>query len=467
MAASAQSQSSSNELINYGIIKAHFYFFVAHLMIVILTGLSYSLQFLQKYPFPGVEILSPGRIRMCHTMGIAYGMLANGLFAILYYMIPKLTGVKVLSEKVSWACFWIYNALVLGTVVMIMGGMAQGLEWAETPKILDPIIALAVVLLVVNLLTPIWKTREKTMYVSLWYVAAALIWTPIVYVFGNFLPEYVFAGTSGAAISSMYIHDLVGLFVTPLGIAAVYYLLPVVMKVPLYSHALSIIGFWGLAFFYPLNSAHHYLYSPIPMWAQYASIVASIGVHVVVYTVVFNIIATIASDWKQMQTNYPVRWILAGSLAYLITCIQCAIQVTLSAQGIIHFTDWVVGHAHFVLFGTFTFWITAWVYWLLPRIWGAPIQSMTLARWHFWLSFLGIALMQVDLLAAGVVQGMMWKSLAPFIDSVRASMPFWWTRTFSGIVILCGEVCFLVNLYLTYKASRGAKVSTNLVGQGA
>ena len=451
--------SQQNSLVDYPMVTAYFYAFFFYLVVVLLAGLSYSLQFLQKYPFPGVEIFSPGRIRMVHTQAVAYGLLANGLFGILHYVIPKLTSFEVLSQKASRILFWLYNGAVVTTVALIMAGYAQGLEWAETPAILDPAIALVVVAMVINFVGPMWKARSKTFYVSLWYILAALLWTPVVYVFGNFLPEYVFAGTAGAAISSMYIHDLVGLFVTPLGIAAVYYLLPVVMKKPLYSHALSIIGFWGLAFFYPLNSAHHYLYSPIPMWAQYASIVASIGVHVVVYTVIFNIFSTIGSDWKQIIDNIPVKWIFTGALFYLITCIQCAVHVTLSAQEIIHFTDWVVGHAHFVLFGVFTFWVTAWIYWLLPRIWGVSLFSVTLARWHFWLAVLGIVIMQIDLLAAGLVQGMMWKSLAPFIESVRASMPFWWTRSFSGVMILCGEICFLTNMYMTWSESRTRKLS--------
>jgi cytochrome c oxidase cbb3-type subunit I len=456
----------NDELIDYKIISWHFYAGIFYIFVAILAGLSYSLQFLQKYPFPGVSFLSPGRIRIVHTNAVAFGWLINGLVAVLYYIIPKLTERPVLSKKLSYLVFWVYNTLVIGCVVGYLTGHAQGIEWGETPAILDPFISLGVVLLVINLLTPIFKIRAQKMYVSLWYASAALIWTPLVYVMGNFLPQYVYPGTSGATITSMYIHDLVGLSVTPLGIAATYYLLPVVMKRPIYSHALSIIGFWGLAFFYPLNSAHHYLFSPIPMWTQYASIVASIGVHVVVYTVVFNIIATVASDWKQLTDNIPLRWIFFGTIAYLITCIQCAIQVTLSAQSIIHFTDWVVGHAHFVLFGTFSFWVTAWVYYLLPRIWGVPLYSLSLARWHFWLSAIGISIMQIDLLSAGVVQGMMWKSLVPFIDSVVASIPFWWTRTFSGIMILTGECLFLVNLYATWQESKRGPVG-NLQPQPA
>ncbi len=445
---------SNTPLVDYLLVKAHFYIAIVYVLIAILAGLSYSLQFLQKYPFPNISFLSPGRVRMVHTAAVAYAWLANGMFGVLYYIVPKLTGERTLSQLLGRVLFVLYNIGVVGSVVMILAGYAQGLEWAETPKELDPVIALVVVGIVVNLLTPIIKIRAQKMYVSLWYITAALIWTPLVYVMGNFLPQYFFGGTSGATISSMYIHDLVGLFVTPLGIAMVYYLLPVVMKRPLYSHALSLIGFWGLAFFYPMNSAHHYLFSPIPMWTQYFSIVASIGVHVVVYTVVFNVFATLASDWKQLVDNLPLRWIFFGTLAYLITCIQCAVQVTLSAQSIIHFTDWVVGHSHFVLFGTFSFWITAWIYYLLPRIWGVPWFSDALARWHFWLLAIGISIMQIDLLAAGVVQGMMWRSLSPFIDSVVASMPFWWVRTFSGVMIMTGEFCFLVNAYLTWQESK-------------
>lgn len=450
----AENKNNETNLVSYGLVKAHIYISILYVFIAVLAGLTYSLQFLDLYPFKAIEWFSPGRVRMVHTQAVAYAWLANVFFGIIYYMIPKLTNFRILSEKLGWVIFYCYNFLILATVALILGGHAQGLEWAETPVILDPFIAVVVVLYVINAITPIVKARSKPFYVSVWYILAALIWTPLVYVMGNFLPQYVFPGTSGAALSSMYIHDLVGLFVTPVGTAMIYYLLPVLMKKPIFSHALSLIGFWGLAFFYPLNSTHHYLYSPIPMWSQYAAIIASVGVHVVVYTVVFNVLATMASDWKQVLASVELKFLLAGIFCYLITCIQCAVQVTLSAQTIIHFTDWVVGHSHFVLFGVFSFFSFAWIYYLIPRILKSALYSESLKSWHFWLSFLGIVIMQFDLLSAGLVQGYMWKSLAPFIDSVTASMPFWWVRTLSGIMILVGTVMFIINIYMTWKMSR-------------
>ncbi len=433
------------------LVKAHMYIAAAYLMVVVLAGLTYSMQFINLYPFEGVEWLSPGRVRMVHTQAVAYAWLANSLFAVIYYIIPKLTQQPILSKKLGWFVFYAYNTLILLTVALILGGQAQALEWGETPIILDPFIAIVVVCFVVNIITSIFRARSKPFYVSVWYILAALIWTPLVFVMGNFLTAFYYGGTAGAAITSMYIHDLVGLFVTPIGIASVYYLLPVLMQRPIFSHALSLIGFWGLAFFYPMNSTHHYLYSPIPFWAQYAGIVASVGVHVVVYTVVFNILATMAGDWKRVTSDLSLKFILVGTIFYLITCIQCAIHVTLAVQKIIHFTDWVVGHSHFVLFGVFGFWAFAWVYYLVPRMLKRPMFSQSLSGWHFWLSTLGIAIMNIDLMSAGLVQGFMWRDMSEFIDSVAASMPFWWVRTFSGIMIFVGQVLFVINLYMTVR----------------
>jgi cytochrome c oxidase cbb3-type subunit 1 len=357
----------------------------------------------------------------------------------------------------GWVAFIGWQATFIASVLGIFGGHGQAIEWGENPTWADHFVVVFYVLYVVNIFYPIFTAKDKRFYVSLWYIIGALVWTALTYIMGNYLPQYVVPGTGGAAITSMYIHDLVGLFVTPVGIGIVYYLMPLLVKRPIYSHALSLIGFWGLAFFYPLNSAHHYLYSPIPMWAQYASVVASVGVHVVVYTVVFNLLATIGANAKQLIRSTALKFVVAGLIAYLVTCIQCAIHVTLSVQEIIHFTDWVVGHAHLVLFGVFTFWIFAWVYYLWPRLFGKPLYSRALAEWHFWLSFVGLWIMWGVLGVAGLQQGYMWKAMVPFVDTMIAIKPYWFVRVLSGITIFVGQLMFVLNLWLSVRSPSTAE----------
>jgi cytochrome c oxidase cbb3-type subunit I/II len=65
------------------------------------------------------------------------------------------------------------------------------------------------------------------------------------------------------------------------------------------------------------------------------------------------------------------------------------------------------------------------------------------ANWAFWLLAVGLSLMVMDLTAAGMVQGLLWQSEAPWIESVRASRPYWITRSVAGLPVLAafGALC--------------------------
>src|SRR5690606_5956295 len=141
---------TKNPLVPYGLVKAHMCVSFAVILIVVLAGLTYSMQFIDLYPLKDIAFFSPGRVRMVHTQAVAYGWLANAFFSIVLYMIPKLTNKPIFSEKLGWFVFYFYNTLIVLTVVLILAGFGQAQEWGETPKILDPFIAVAVVLYVFN-----------------------------------------------------------------------------------------------------------------------------------------------------------------------------------------------------------------------------------------------------------------------------------------------------------------------------
>jgi cytochrome c oxidase cbb3-type subunit 1 len=133
-------------------------------------------------------------------------------------------------------------------------------------------------------------------------------------------------------------------------------------------------------------------------------------------------------------------------------------------QEISHFTDWVVGHAHLVMFGVFGFWILGMMTELWPKLVQKEWYSRQLNEWHFWLTTIGMTIMFVDLMAAGLVQGFLWRGLAPWEDSIIFSMPFWITRVFAGLMIFAGQILFAYNLWRTAK---GTEFATQLQPQTA
>lgn len=437
------------ELVDRKLVKWFFIVSIGYLFLALLAGLTFSTQFFRHYIFKDIDFLSPGRVRMIHTSMVAYGFILNAFLGGAFWAMPRLTGVPVHSRRLSWVIFGGLQLAAVLNVFGILGGFAQGIEWGETPKFVDPIVVVTWVLLCINVVPPMIKSREKSMYVTLWYFSAALVWTALTYLMGNYLPEYVVPGPGGAAITGLFIHDLVGLFVTPFGWGLMYYFVPVITKKPIWSHALSLIGFWGLAFFYPLNGVHHFMYSPIPMNVQYGAVVATVAVEIVVTSVVVNFFMSLRGRGDLLRTNMPIRWFYLGMINYFTTCLQCAFQVTLTFQEIIHFTDWVVGHAHLVMFGVFGFWIQGMIMHLWPRLTGKDWWSSKLQGIHFWLVAVGLLIMFVDLMTAGLIQGFMWKSLAPWEDTIVVSIPFWITRTFSGLMIFAGVCCMIINMIAT------------------
>ncbi len=436
-------------LVDRPLVLSYFVLSYVYFLIALVAGLLYSMQFIQLYPFPEIEFLSPGRIRMLHTNGLAYGFIANAFLGGLHWAIPRLTMQRVFSDKLSWLILVVWQGIVLATVFGLLTGQAQALEWGETPIWIDPVAVLGLFLVGFNLMTPVIRFSGP-MYVSLWYFIAALVWTLLTYTMGNFFTEYWIGGTASGAIIGLFIHDLVGLFVTPIGWGLMYYFVPIILRKPIWSHGLSLVGFWGLAFFYPLNGIHHFLYTPIPMFLQHGAIVATIAVEFVVTTVIVNFFMTLRGSGDALRRSLPIRWFYVGMVLYFVTCLQCAFQTTLTFQRIIHFSDWVVAHAHMVMFGVFGFWILGMMVYLIPRLVGTRgWWSDTLNSWHFWLSVISLVIMIIDLTLGGLVQGFQWKNLVLWEETVRSMVPFWLTRTFSGAAITIAQFLFAFNIYMT------------------
>lgn len=456
--------ASNALLVDYTLVRRHLTAACVALLLSMTAGFLYSLQFLGFYPFEGNQVLAPGHMRLLHTNLAAYGWLVNGFTAMMYFVVPRLTGQRVLSAKLGHLIFWVWQFVLACAVGGYLLDRAQAIEWGETPTGFRPgtfelnwvpvdlLVVVGAVLVIVQFMTPMFLARDQKFYVTLWYFTSGLVWLALTYLMGNVMPEWMLPGAAGAAVTGLFIHDLVGLYVTPMGWGLMYFFVPLILQRPIWSHSLSVIGFWALAFFYPLGGVHHFLISPIPDYVEFGAITTTIAIEVVVTTVVVNFFMTLRGKWGALRTSMAIRWFYAGAVMYMITCFQCAFQVTWMFQKVIHFTDWVVGHAHMIMFGTFTFWLLGVIDWLWPRIVRRNWHSDALRAWGFWMSTAGIIVMFLDLTMAGLIAGSMQRNLSPWSDLVATSVPYWWVRTFAGGLMIVGLLCVLYNMWMTARS---------------
>jgi cytochrome c oxidase cbb3-type subunit I len=455
---------SNAVLVEYDLVRKHIAAACVALLVSMSAGFLYSLQFLGYYPFPDNQLLAPGHMRLIHTSLAAYGWLVNGFTGMMYYVVPRLTGKRVLSAKLGHLIFWVWQLILVTAIAGFLYDRAQAIEWGEMPTGFRPgtfepnwvpvdlLVVVGAVLVIVQFMTPMFLARDQKFYVTLWYFTSGLVWLALTYLMGNVMPEWMLPGAAGAAVTGLFIHDLVGLYVTPMGWGLMYFFVPLILRKPIWSHSLSVIGFWALAFFYPLGGVHHFLISPIPDYVEFGAITTTIAIEIVVTTVVVNFFMTLRGKWSALRSSMAIRWFYAGAIMYMLTCFQCAFQVTWMFQKIIHFSDWVVGHAHMIMFGTFTFWLLGVIDWLWPRIVRRNWHSDSLRAWGFWMSTLGIIVMFLDLTMAGLIAGFMQKNLNPWHDLIVTSVPFWWVRTAAGAMMIVGLLCVLYNMWMTVRS---------------
>jgi len=451
----------SSPVVETRLVFAHGLAAIAALLISVLFGVLASLELLIPDLAGNTPWLTWGRLRYDHTQGIMLGWLGNAFFAFLYHAIPVLTGRRVTSARLGQWIFGLWNfAVVAPGWILVLAGFSQPLEWAEFPLVIDMFVVLALILAIVQFLPAFFSRGLESLYVSSWYIIGGLIFTLFAYPMGNFVPELV-PGARGAAFSGLWIHDAIGLFVTPLALAILYFVIPAATRRPIFSHFLSMLGFWLLFFLYPLNGTHHYIFSVIPMSAQAGAIMASTLLGVDVILVVANLLLSLrGAGW--VPRDIALRFVATGTVLYLIVSIQGSVQAQMAINQRLHFSDWVIGHSHLAMLGFASFSAVGGLIHVWQRIPWARYSSMMFA-WSYWLLLIGVVVMVSDLTVAGLVESRLWQSAAPWMESVRAAQPYWLIRSLTFVPIVAGILALLAG-FLTGKRGAGLEAVEKTVG---
>ena len=447
--------NSRPAVVNSSLVKTWAWWALIWLTIFPLVGVLVSIKFHNPEFLDETPWLTFGRLRPVHVNGVIFGAFSTAFLALLYYLVPSLCGIRLFKEAWGYWLLWLWNAfLIVGSVSLLLG-YNLGLEAGEFQWPFNLLRFGILSLITIQVLGTIFRRTEPRFYVALWYTTAALVWTLFNLILGNVLLPYSdITGVNSAAMHGLYIHYIVGLWLTPAGLALIYYFLPLSVKEALFSHKLSLLGFWSLAFFYPFVGTHHYLFSPIPYWTQTISIVTSMMLIIPVWTVTVNFFGTVKGRWGQVlggngADDYAAKFLVLGAVYYLLGCFQGSVEALRRIQELTHFNDFVIAHSHLTVFGSMVTWAVGGLYYIWPRVTGRQLWSARLASWHLWLTIVGFTIMAVGLTAQGFVQGSMLENGANFVDSMHSMKPWWVARTIGGVAMDVALILMVFNFYKT------------------
>lgn len=429
---------------------------VAWLVVGSVFGLVASLQL--TFPDWLVEpaAFSFGRLRPMHLNAVIYGWASMAGIAVLLWLLPRLLRTPLRGQRFALAGGWLWNAAVAVGLVAIARGWSEGVEWLEFPWAVDLVLAIAGGLVAVPLFLTAARRRVAHLYVSVWYLAAALVWFPILFVVANW-PGLHF-GVEHAVVNWWFAHNVLGLWLTPIGLAAAYYFIPKVIGQPVHSYGLSLVGFWSLALFYSQAGIHHLVGGPVPTWLVTLSIVQSVMMVVPVVAVAINHHLTIRGHFHVLRRSPTLRFVVTGAMMYTLVSFIGSLQSVRAINRVLHFTHFTVAHAHHGVYLFYSFIVFGSLYFLLPRALKEFWPSPFLVNVHYWLALVGAAVYVVGLSIGGVLQGLaMLDGARPFTDSITVTIPYLHARTVGGALMTTAHVVFAVHVaWLVTRARRTA-----------
>lgn len=339
-------------------VKAWFLLSVLWFAFFTTFGLLLAIKFFFPTFLGNASWLTFGVVRPAHVSGVLFGFVSSGLLGAMFYIVPRLCAVKLYRPRLGFFTAILWNVGILTGIVWILFGGSQGREYAELPWAIDVVVMFCLFLMAIVILGTILKRTERKLYGSLWYYAGTMIWFPIVYFIGNVMWHPATGALNGmqdAIFNWYYGHNVLGLWFTTLGIPAIYYAIPRIIKRPLYSHLLSLIGFFSIAFFYTGVGGHHLLQAPLPEWLKTMAVAMTMLMLVPVLAFTVNIVLTMRGSWNKVLNSPVLMFILFGTGSYALASVQGSMQGVRFTNQYLHFSQWPVGHSHLALLGGFGF----------------------------------------------------------------------------------------------------------------
>ncbi|OGB73087.1 cytochrome-c oxidase, cbb3-type subunit I [Malikia spinosa] len=421
----------------------------------------------------GLPWTSFGRLRPLHTNAVIFAFGGCGLFATSYYVVQRTCQTRLFAGPLATFTFWGWQLVILLAVISLPLGYTQGKEYAELIWPIDVLITLVWVAYAIVFFGTVGTRKVRHIYVANWFFGAFIIAVALLHIVNSaalptgLLHSYsAYAGAADAMVQWWYGHNAVGFFLTAAFLGMMYYFIPKQAERPVYSYRLSIVHFWALIFTYMWAGPHHLHYTALPDWTQSVGMIFSLILLAPSWGGMINGIMTLSGAWHKLRDDPILRFLIVSLSFYGMSTFEGPMMAIKTVNALSHYTDWTVGHVHSGALGWVGLVTMGSLYYLIPRLYGQKkMYSVPAIELHFWLATVGIVLYIAALWISGVTQGLMWRALNDdgtltytFVQSVKASIPFYIIRLVGGLLYLSGMCLMLWNTVMT--ARQGLKVGS-------
>jgi cytochrome c oxidase cbb3-type subunit 1 len=426
--------------------------------------------------------LSYGRLRPLHTNAVIFAFGGSVLFATAYHVVQRTCQTRLFMPGLAMFTFWGWNLVIVAAVITLPLGITSSKEYAELEWPIDILIAVVWVAFAVVFFGTVGTRKIRHIYVANWFFGAFIIAVALLHIVNSaaipvsLTKSYsAYAGVQDAMVQWWYGHNAVGFFLTAGFLGIMYYYIPKQAGRPVYSYRLSIVHFWALIFTYMWAGPHHLHYTALPDWAQSVGMLFSLVLLAPSWGGMINGIMTLSGAWHKLRDDPILKFLIVSLSFYGMSTFEGPMMSIKTVNALSHYTDWTVGHVHSGALGWVGLISMGALYYLIPRMFGRKEMYSTRAiELHFWVATIGIVLYIAAMWIAGVMQGLMWRAVNPdgtlvysFVESVKATYPFYVIRLGGGLLYLGGMLIMGWNVLMTVRNGKAVPAPIPMVAAHA
>jgi len=458
------STSVVQQTYNYKVVRQFAIMTVVWGIVGMLVGVVIAAQL--AFPALNFDVpwLSYGRLRPLHTNAVIFAFGGCALFATSYYAVQRTCQARLFGGPLVAFTFWGWQLVILAAAISLPLGYTTSKEYAELEWPIDILITLVWVSYAIVFFGTLATRKVRHIYVANWFFGAFILTVALLHVVnsaaipaGPMKSYSAYAGVQDAMVQWWYGHNAVGFFLTAGFLGMMYYYVPKQIGRPVYSYRLSIVHFWALIFTYMWAGPHHLHYTALPDWAQSIGMVFSLILLAPSWGGMINGIMTLSGAWHKLRDDPILRFLIVSLSFYGMSTFEGPMMSIKTVNALSHYTDWTIGHVHSGALGWVGMVSMGSLYYLIPRLFGKErMFSVRAIEVHFWVATIGIVLYAVSMWISGVTQGLMWRAVEPdgsltysFVESVKASYPYYYVRLIGGLLYLAGMVIMAWNVAKT------------------
>jgi cytochrome c oxidase subunit 1 len=370
---------------------------------------------------PGLQLVDPGFFNMMttvHALVMVFGAVMPATVGLANWMLPLQVGAPDMAlPRMNNFSFWLLVAaftLLILSLFVPGGGPAAG--WTLYPPLVIqtgsslPMAIFAIhlagassimgsiniIVTIMNLRAPGMSLLKMPLFTWTWLITAYLL-IAVMPVFAgavtmvltdHFFGTTFFSATGGGDpvlyqhVFWFFGHPEVYIMILP-AFGIVSEIIPTFSRKPLFGYDAMVYASASIAFLSFIVWAHHMFTTGMPLAGEMFFMLSTMLIAVPTGVKVFNWTATM---WRGSLTfEPPMLFSLSFLFLFTIGGFSGLMMSIAPVDFQYHDTYFIVAHFHYVLVPGAVFAIMAGVYYWLPK-WTGHMYSMTLAKWHFWLS---------------------------------------------------------------------------------